>query len=168
MISLESYQTHYIISVKNLEEYLQVQHSSYKIFELYTYFRCFESLIPNKTTFTKCCLTQWISKLLGSFENPLSKTVPDKFQGFVRHSNYSCLQERANWQIVLNFDTVSYLVSMNSLMPCSSTNALHNYTPCLIWDVITHPCPNFNSSSTKPQLNLVHGYVITSHCFTWM
>ena len=26
------------------------------------------SFIPNKTTFNKYCLTQWISKLLGSFE----------------------------------------------------------------------------------------------------
>ena len=42
-------------------------------FGLYVYFRCLRlfqmrSFIPNKTTFTEYCLTQWISKLLGSFE----------------------------------------------------------------------------------------------------
>ena len=29
---------------------------------------CYMSFIPSKTTFTKYCLTQWISKLPGSFE----------------------------------------------------------------------------------------------------
>ena len=38
------------------------------IFELYGHFRCYKSFIPNKTIFTKYCLTKWISKLPRSFE----------------------------------------------------------------------------------------------------
>ena len=37
-------------------------------FELYDNLRCFHVLYPKKATFSKYCLTQWISKLQGSFE----------------------------------------------------------------------------------------------------
>ena len=32
-----------------------------------------------------------------------------------------------------------------------------------MWDVITHPCINFNGSLAKPPLKLGHGWVITTH-----
>ena len=61
----------------------------------------YRSFISCKTTFTKYCL--W---------NPLSKAVPSKFYGSGRHSKCNCLQDWANfhrsqaWQIVpiLNTD----------------------------------------------------------------
>ena len=42
----------------------------------------------------------------------------------------------------------------------------YNYS--FTWDVITYPLLNFNGSESKPPSNLGHGWVITSHCFTWM
>ena len=62
------------------------------------------SFIRDKTTFTKYCLPQWISKLPG---NSLSKAVPGEFHGSGRHSKCNCLPDRANfhksqaWQIVM-------------------------------------------------------------------
>ena len=47
-------------------------------------------------------------------------------------------------------------------------NVLSNYNQAYLWDVMTHPCPNFHCDSTKPTLKLGHGCVITSHCSTWM
>ena len=44
-------------------------------------------------------------------------------------------------------------------------NYIHYY--CM-WIVITHPCPNLNNGLTRSPLKSVHGWVITSHCFTWM
>ena len=44
---------------------------------LYRYF------IPNKTTFTKYCLTQWISKLPGSFEFHWVRQSVENFTGLV-------------------------------------------------------------------------------------
>ena len=61
------------------------------------------SFIPNKTTFTKHCLTMCIS------------TFP-KFHGSGVHSKRNCLQDQANfhksraWQIVLVFNTETTLV----------------------------------------------------------
>ena len=56
-------------------------------FELYGHFKCYKSCILNKTTFTKCCLTQWISKLPGSFEIHWIRQylLPDKFHGSDGH-----------------------------------------------------------------------------------
>ena len=45
--------------------------------------------------------------------------------------------------------------------------AKHLY-PEFMWDIITHPCLDFNSGLTKPSLKIGHGWVISSHCFTWM
>ena len=45
---------------------------------------------------------------------------------------------------------------------------ISNYIPSFVWDVITHPCPNFNGSLAKLPLKLGHGWVITSHTFIWM
>ena len=36
----------------------------------------------------------------------------------------------------------------------------------LMWDIITHPRPNFNGGLVKPPLKLGHGWVITSRSFT--
>ena len=64
----------------------------------------YRSCVPNKTTFTNDCLTQWISKLPGSFGNSLSEAV---FHGSGGHSKHNCLQDQANfhlsqaWPIVL-------------------------------------------------------------------
>ena len=41
------------------------------------------SFIPNKTTFTKNCLTQWISKLPGSFEIHWAKQYLVNFTGLM-------------------------------------------------------------------------------------
>ena len=71
----------------------------------------YRSFISNKPAFTKFCLTQWISKPPGSFENPLSKTVPGKIHGSGGHTKCNCLQDWVNfhrsraWQIVLIFNT---------------------------------------------------------------
>ena len=51
--------------------------------------------IPNKTTFTKYYLTQWISKLHGSFK--MSNAVPDTFHGFGGNSKHNCSQDRTNF-----------------------------------------------------------------------
>ena len=32
-----------------------------------------------------------------------------------------------------------------------------NHIDGFVWDVITHPCPNFNGGLTKPPLKLGHG-----------
>ena len=45
---------------------------------------------------------------------------------------------------------------------------MNNYIHVKQWDVITHPCPNFNSGLVKPLLKLGHGWVITSHITQWM
>ena len=54
------------------------------------------SFVPNKTTFSKYCLTKWISKLPESFEIQLSKAheaVPGKFHGSGGHNKCHCLQD---------------------------------------------------------------------------
>ena len=51
----------------------------------------YRSLIQNKATFTKYCLTQWISKLPQSF---------DKFYGFGGHSKCNCLQDSQFSQVL--------------------------------------------------------------------
>ena len=43
---------------------------------------------------------------------------------------------------------------------------LSNYIRVKQWDIITHPCPNFNGGLVKPPLKLGHGWLITSRCFT--
>ena len=71
----------------------------------------YRSFIPNKTTFTKYCLTQWISKLLRSFEIDWVRLFLVNFIGLVGIVNATCLQDRANfdrsraWQTVLIFNT---------------------------------------------------------------
>ena len=40
---------------------------------------------------------------------------------------------------------------------------MSNHIYSFIWNVITHPCPNFNGSLTKSPLKLRHVWVITSH-----
>ena len=70
----------------------------------------YRSFIPNKTTFTKDCLIQWISKLPVKFEiDWIRPSVPGKFHGPDGHSKRNCLQDWANfhsfraWQIFLFF-----------------------------------------------------------------
>ena len=40
---------------------------------------------------------------------------------------------------------------------------ISDYIHSFQWDVITHPCSNFNGGLAKPPLKLGHGWVITSH-----
>ena len=87
-------------------------------FEIYSHFDVYRSFIQNKPTFTKYCLTQWVSKHRELW-NPLSKAVPGKFHGPSGHNKRNCLQDRANihrplvWHIVLIFYTaVVYVYSM--------------------------------------------------------
>ena len=40
---------------------------------------------------------------------------------------------------------------------------VNNYIHVNHWDVITHPCRNFNGGWIKPPLKLGHGWVIASH-----
>ena len=42
---------------------------------------------------------------------------------------------------------------------------MSNHIYSFIWNVITHPCPNFNGSLTKSPLKLRHVWVITSHFY---
>ena len=44
----------------------------------------------------------------------------------------------------------------------------NNHIHCFKWDVITHPCPNFNGGLVKPPLKLGYGWVTTFHCLVWM
>ena len=61
-------------------------------------FFVYRSCLPNETTFTKYCLTQWISKLPGSFEIQWVKQyLHGKFPKFRRYSKCNCLQDRANF-----------------------------------------------------------------------
>ena len=66
----------------------------------------FRSFIPNKTTFAKYYLTQWISNLSGSFEIHWVSQYLVNFTGL--ESKLDCLQNRANfhrsraWQIAIN------------------------------------------------------------------
>ena len=50
-------------------------------FELYGYFRCLQVFIQSKITFTKYCLTQWISNLSGSFEIYWVRQYLENFMG---------------------------------------------------------------------------------------
>ena len=40
---------------------------------------------------------------------------------------------------------------------------ISNYFHYNMYDVITHPCPNFNCGSVKPPLKLWRGWIITPH-----
>ena len=44
---------------------------------------------------------------------------------------------------------------------------ISNYIHIKQWDVIIHPCPNFDNDLTKPPLKLRHGWVVTSHINYW-
>ena len=44
---------------------------------------------------------------------------------------------------------------------------ISNYIYTFMWDVITHPCPNFNGSLANPPQKLDHGWAIISHNFKW-
>ena len=73
----------------------------------------FTGPLPNKTTFTKYCLTQWISKLQGSFEIHRVRPYLVNVMGLAGIVNG--VQDWANfhrpraWQIVLIFNTVSVI-----------------------------------------------------------
>ena len=64
-----------------------------------------------KLHFAEYCITQWISKLPGSFEIHWVKQYLVKFHGSGGHSKCKCLHDRANshrslaWLIVLIFNT---------------------------------------------------------------
>ena len=62
--------------------------STYKLLLCFTVIPdVYKSFFPNKTTYTKYCLTQWISKL----------SVRGKFLGSGGHSKRNYLQDRANF-----------------------------------------------------------------------
>ena len=80
-------------------------------FELYCNFRCLH-VFYSKSNYIYRVLSHSVDfKALQELWNPLSKAVPCKFHGYVRHSKCNCLQGRANchrsraWQIVLIFNT---------------------------------------------------------------
>ena len=86
---------------------------TYKLLFIFTVISyAYKSFLPNKITFSKYCLTQWISKVPQELWNPLNKTVPGKFHRPGEHSRCNCLQDRAifyrsrAWEIVLIFNTV--------------------------------------------------------------
>ena len=88
----------------------------------------YRSFIRNKTTFTKHCLTQWLSKLW----NPLSKAVPDKCNGFGRHgkhkvyntrftrsSQFSHVSGMANCPNFQHFDSIARWRGDRNLVKCN-------------------------------------------------
>ena len=83
--------------------------------ELYGHFRCLQVLFPNKSTFTKHCLTQ-------SSQGALSMAIPRKFYGSGSHSKCNSLQDQANfyrswaYQIVLIFNTVEVISQMTFII----------------------------------------------------
>ena len=100
------HQTMYIFSVK-------IRKNIYKFdvqvtFDLYSHFRCLQvrSFIPNKITFTKYCLTQWISKLPGSFE--IKAVLGKHFAGLAGIVNATVYKTEPIFtgQIMLIFNTV--------------------------------------------------------------
>ena len=52
-------------------------------------------------------------------------------------------------------------------LSCIFSSWISNHIHIKLWDVITHPCPNFNGSLFKPPLELGHGWIITSHRKPW-
>ena len=107
-------------------------------------------ILINKATFTKYCLTQWISKLLGELWNSLTlkKTVPDKFYGSVEHSKCDSLQDWAgpifigpghgklSWFLTLELGLL-YVVQGNWVL--HTTDDEHNKSKSRHW---THKrCP---------------------------
>ena len=70
----------------------------------------YRSCMPNKTTSAKYCLTQWISKLPGSFEIHWVRQYLVNFMGLLDIAN---AKDRA-WQFVLNFNTAFTYVSADS------------------------------------------------------
>ena len=95
----------------------------------------YRSLIPNKTTFTTHCLSQWISKLQGSFEIHWVRQYLAKCMclvGIVNTTVYKTanFQRSIAWQIVLIFktDTTSivtknrfYTTKYKSIKKCTLT-----------------------------------------------
>ena len=85
-------------------------------FELYSHFRCLQVLDSKiKTTFTKCCLTQWISKLPRSFEIHWIRQNLVNFTGLMGIVNitiYKIVNFHRSWasQIVLIFNTEDGLI----------------------------------------------------------
>ena len=73
-----------------------------------SYFWPLRSSIRNKTTFTKYCLIQWISRIPVSFE--LHWARPGKNHGPGGQGKRNCFKDRANshrsraWQIILIFN----------------------------------------------------------------
>ena len=136
-------------SEKNQEFFLQFRHQV--TFQHYGHFRYLQVLYSNNTTFTKYCLTQWISKLLRELWNPLSKAVPGQFHGSGRHSKCNCLQD-----------------SQFSQISCRA-NCTNFYTGVCILQIVTGVCFNFlsvmdNSLSADNALRL---WVIgPGTCFT--
>ena len=97
----------------------------------------YRSLLPNKTIFTKYCLTQWVSNGSLKSTNSLSKEVPGKFHWSGRHSKHNCLQDRAKFhrsrtrQIV--FILVLYM-SKSLQWRHNGCNGISNHQPhdCLL------------------------------------
>ena len=55
--------------------------------------------------------------------------------------------------------TYYYAATSQGLKRLMESNNLHHF----LWDIITHPCPNFNGGLVKPPLMLGHGWLLTSH-----
>ena len=101
------------------------------------------SFFINKATFAKYCLTQWISKLSGSFGIHWVRQYQLNFTGLVGILNISFLPDRANFhrsralQIILMFFTTA-ITCLNQIGPGSLfMRYLHNWIMviyCLIYN----------------------------------
>ena len=112
-------------------------------FDFYRHFRCYRSFILNKTTFTKYCLTQQVSKLTRSFEIHWVRQYLVNFMGLTGRVNATVYKIKPIFtcQIVLFFNTVTCmcpaeLLSLQMNVDISCINHPNE-------DPITHLCLTF-------------------------
>ena len=67
--------------------------------------------------------------------------------------------EEIIYAVIFVSATYYYAATSQWLKRLMDSNNIHHF----LWDIITHPCPNFNGGLVKPPLMLGHGWLITSH-----
>ena len=95
---------------------------SYYFFSFMIISDVYSSFIPNKTTLTKYCLTQWIPKLPGIFENHWVRQYLVNFTGLVGKVNIT----------VYNTEPISQVLGMANC-PNFEHCVISNTLPCSIW-----------------------------------
>ena len=71
--------------------------------------------------------------------------------------------------IVYYLGSLFYLTRLpKSSIKISVCIMISNYVIMKGWDLITHPCPNFNGCLVKPPLKLRPGWLITFHIKQWV